>query len=82
MAADTTPAPVTEGETSQPPPPQRPLYEASTQYRNWRFSPQQLITSRKLLSEAAIQGIKDLLEKESVREHFTARKTSQLSTKT
>lgn len=70
MVADTTPAPVTEGEVNQPPPQRRPIYEASTQYRNWRYSPEQLAESRRLLNEAAVKGIKDLLEKESVRAHL------------
>ncbi|KAF8609245.1 cyclin-like protein [Ceratobasidium sp. AG-I] len=65
MAADTMPTPAAEGEINQPPPPHRPLYEASTQYRNWRYSPEQLTESRRLLNEAAVKGIKDLLEKES-----------------
>ncbi|KAG9098881.1 hypothetical protein FRC06_005874 [Ceratobasidium sp. 370] len=52
-------------ETSSAPPQRRPLYEASTQYRNWRFSPEQLAASRKSLNAAAVKGIQDLLEKES-----------------
>ncbi|KAG8695609.1 hypothetical protein FRC08_007658 [Ceratobasidium sp. 394] len=54
-------------ETSPTPPQRRPLYEASTQYRNWRFSPEQLAASRESLNAAAVKGIQDLLEKESVR---------------
>ncbi|KAG9078825.1 hypothetical protein FS749_009118, partial [Ceratobasidium sp. UAMH 11750] len=52
-------------ETSPTPPQRRPLYESSTQYRNWRFSPEQLAASRKSLNAAAVKGIQDLLEKES-----------------
>ncbi|KAG8742917.1 hypothetical protein FRC12_015197 [Ceratobasidium sp. 428] len=51
--------------TPDGPPQPRPLYEASTQHKNWRFSPEQLAASRKSLNAAAVKGIKDLLEKES-----------------
>ncbi|KAG5644755.1 hypothetical protein DXG03_007884 [Asterophora parasitica] len=46
------------------PTPKRPLYEASTQFRNWRFSPEQLSNLRLTLNEAAVAVIRNTLENE------------------
>ncbi|EIM92646.1 cyclin-like protein [Stereum hirsutum FP-91666 SS1] len=42
--------------------PKKPLYHGSTQYRNWRFSPQQLAETRRSMSEAAVAAIKNTFE--------------------
>ncbi|KAG5654767.1 hypothetical protein H0H81_003775 [Sphagnurus paluster] len=44
--------------------PKKPLYEASTQFRNWRFSPQQLFDLRTSLNVAAVAVIRNTLENE------------------
>ncbi|QRV76383.1 Cyclin, C-terminal domain [Ceratobasidium sp. AG-Ba] len=63
MTADATDVPAEP--TPAPQPQQRPLYEASTQFRNWRFSTEQLAANRKSLNAAAVNGIRELLERES-----------------
>ncbi|KAG6901912.1 hypothetical protein C0995_006750 [Termitomyces sp. Mi166 len=40
----------------------RPLYESSTQYRNWRFSPEHLVHLRFSLNAAAVNAIRHTLE--------------------
>ncbi|KAG6842540.1 hypothetical protein C0991_000066 [Blastosporella zonata] len=42
----------------------RPLYESSTQFRNWRFSPEQLSDLRTSLNAAAVNVIRNTLEGE------------------
>ena len=42
------------------------LYEGSTQYRNWRFSPEQLADTRASLNTAAVAAIRDAFEADSV----------------
>ncbi|KZT30374.1 cyclin-like protein [Neolentinus lepideus HHB14362 ss-1] len=50
-------------ETPEPPRKrQRTLYEASTQYRNWRFSTAQLSRIRASLNEAAVAAIRNTFE--------------------
>ncbi|EKM60956.1 uncharacterized protein PHACADRAFT_84769 [Phanerochaete carnosa HHB-10118-sp] len=39
-----------------------PLYEGSTQFRHWRFSPEQLAETRSLLNAAAVAVIRDAFE--------------------
>ncbi|KIJ42027.1 hypothetical protein M422DRAFT_171760 [Sphaerobolus stellatus SS14] len=46
----------------QQPPPQRSIYELSSQYRHWRFSPEQLAAIRRSLNEAAVGVIRDTFE--------------------
>lgn len=43
----------------------RPLYEGSTQYRHWRFSPEKLRTVRATLNSAAVAAIKNAFETDS-----------------
>lgn len=43
------------------------LYEGSSQYRHWRFSPQQLTATRSSLNAAAVKAIRDAFETDSVR---------------
>ena len=43
------------------------LYEGSSQYRHWRFSPEQLAKTRASLNAAAVKAIKDAFEADSVR---------------
>jgi hypothetical protein len=58
MAADT---PVVS------PPGKRPLYEGSTQYQNWRFSPERLAEIRISLNKTAVHVIRQTFEVDSVR---------------
>lgn len=51
---------------SQQPEPQRSLYESSSQFRHWRFSPEQLTSIRRTLNEAAVGAIRDAFEKDEV----------------
>lgn len=44
----------------------RPLYELSTQFRNWRFSPEHLVHLRFSLNAAAVSAIRHTLESEKV----------------
>ena len=41
------------------------LYEGSTQYRHWRFSPEQLAETRRNLNTAAVAAIRDAFEADS-----------------
>ncbi|EPQ60824.1 cyclin-like protein [Gloeophyllum trabeum ATCC 11539] len=62
------PTEVASSVTPEPEPPrkrQRTLYEASTQYKNWRFSKQQLSSIRTSLNEAAVAAIRDTFEADS-----------------
>ena len=45
--------------------PHLPLYEGSTQYRHWRFSPEQLTDIRTSLNAAAVTAIRDAFEADS-----------------
>ena len=42
--------------------PRVPLYEGSTQFRHWRFSPEQLAETRRALNAAAVAVIRDAFE--------------------
>ncbi|TFK57308.1 cyclin-like protein [Heliocybe sulcata] len=58
----------TEVSTETPESPKRgqtTLYEASTQFRNWRFSRSQLSKTRQSLNEAAVEAIRDTFEADS-----------------
>lgn len=43
-----------------------PLYEASTQFKNWRFSVEQLAYTRETLNEAATAAIRNTFENDEV----------------
>lgn len=45
----------------------KPLYEASTQFKNWRYSPENLAQIRHSLNKAAVATIRDKLEADEVR---------------
>lgn len=45
---------------------QQPIYEASTQFRYWRFSPEQLASMRATLNGGAVSAIRDAFEADSV----------------
>jgi cyclin H len=47
-------------------PAKKPLYEASTQYRNWRFSPEKLTQIRDSLNAAAVTVIRNTFEADEV----------------
>lgn len=40
----------------------KPLYEASTQFRNWRFSNEQLAQKRSVLNVAAVEAVRMVIE--------------------
>lgn len=44
----------------------KPLYEASTQYRNWRFAPEKLTQIRASLNAVAITIIRTTFEADEV----------------
>ncbi|EJF66585.1 cyclin-like protein [Dichomitus squalens] len=44
---------------------QQSLYEASTQYRHWRFSPKQLVDMRYALNSDAVSAIRNAFENDS-----------------
>ncbi|KAF7969233.1 hypothetical protein HWV62_27953 [Athelia sp. TMB] len=48
--------------TSDAPPLRKPLYEGSTQYRNWRYSPEKLAYVRGSLNAAAVLVIRNTIE--------------------
>jgi cyclin H len=54
--------------TEVSPPTKRPLYEASTQFKHWRFSREKLAEIRSALNSEAVQAIKSTLEAQQVRE--------------
>ena len=56
---------------SQPAPSRQSLYEGSSQYRHWRFSPEQLAATRASLNAAAVKAIKDAFETDSVHSQQT-----------
>jgi hypothetical protein len=43
-----------------------PLFQSSTQYKNWRFPPEQLQATRAALNQAAIAAIRNTFESDSV----------------
>lgn len=45
----------------------RPLYEGSTQYKSWRYSPEQLEQIRTTLNVAAVSVIRNTFEADEVR---------------
>jgi hypothetical protein len=44
----------------------KPLYEGSTQYKNWRFSPEKLAYIRAALNAAAVSVIRNTFEADEV----------------
>jgi hypothetical protein len=42
--------------------PKKSLYEASTQFKNWRYSPEQLVQIRTSLNAAAVAVIRKTIE--------------------
>jgi cyclin H len=44
----------------------KPLYEGSTQYKNWRFSPEELTRIRASLNAAAVSVIRHTFEADEV----------------
>ena len=58
MSSATASSPTTPGK--------KPLYEASSQFRNWRYSPEQLSGIRTSLNHAAIAAIRNTFEAQEV----------------
>lgn len=46
------------------PPPRRPLYEESSQFKRWRFAPSKLVQLRAVLNERSIQIVRENLQAE------------------
>lgn len=72
VASSSTAAPSSSRGTAPPPPSSsptealRPLYEESSQYRNWRYSKEQLAKMRKDLNERAVDVVRKNLQAEKV----------------
>ncbi len=58
-----SPATVTDAKEEER---KQPLYEASTQFRNWRYSPEGLAQIREKLNEAAVAAIRNTFELDQV----------------
>jgi cyclin H len=43
-----------------------PLYEGGTQFKNWRYSVEQLAHTRTILNEAAVSAIRSTFENDEV----------------
>ncbi|KAL7415381.1 cyclin-like protein [Mrakia frigida] len=72
VASSSTAAPSSSKGTAPPPPSSsptealRPLYEESSQYRNWRYSKEKLAKMRKDLNERAVDVVRKNLQAEKV----------------
>jgi len=55
------------------PEPRQPLYEASTQFQNWRFSQEGLTHIREKLNEAAVTAIRNTFEVDEVKNTLLCR---------
>lgn len=51
----------------QPTTTRTPLYEGSTQFKNWRFSKEQLLQIRTSLNLSAVAAIRNAFEADTVR---------------
>jgi len=47
-------------------PRKKPLYESSTQFKSWRYSPEQLRQVRQTLNAAAVEAIRKTIEESEV----------------
>ncbi|KAF9650093.1 cyclin-like protein [Thelephora ganbajun] len=56
---------MSESATTVEPSRKKPLYEGSTQFRNWRFSKEQLSRKRSVLNVAAVEAVKRVIENDS-----------------
>lgn len=56
---------MSESATTAEPSPKKPLYEGSTQFRNWRFSKEQLGQKRSVLNVAAVEAVRGVIENDS-----------------
>lgn len=59
-------AEVTEQSSANAAPVKKPLYEGSTQFKNWRYSPEQLAQIRASLNAAAVSVIRNTFEADEV----------------
>ena len=57
---------MSESATTTEPSTKKRLYEGSTQFRNWRFSREQLAQKRSVLNVAAVEAVKGVIENDSV----------------
>jgi cyclin H len=56
---------MSESATTTEPSTKKPLYEGSTQFRNWRFSREQLAQKRSVLNVAAVEAVQRVIENDS-----------------
>lgn len=59
--------PMSESATVESPR-KKPLYEGSTQFRNWRFSKEQLAQKRSALNVAAVEAVRGVIESDTARQ--------------
>lgn len=59
---------MSESATTAEPSAKKPLYEGSTQFRNWRFSREQLAQKRSVLNVAAVEAVRRVIENDSARQ--------------
>jgi hypothetical protein len=66
-ATPTTTGPAIEADSEAASPSKVPIYETSTQYRNWRFSMESLAQLRGSMNEVAVEAIRKKIEADEVR---------------
>lgn len=54
-----------ESATTAPESGKKPLYEGSTQFKNWRFSKEQLAQKRSALNVAAVEAVRRVIENDT-----------------
>lgn len=69
MPAESLPAPddTVNGQQAR-----KPLFEGSTQFKNWRFSPERLHATRSALNASAVAAIRNTFEADLVRPYVFA----------
>lgn len=70
-AAPTTTGPTTATDSEPASPSKVPIYESSTQFRNWRFSMESLAQLRGSMNEVAVEAIRKKIEADQVRRLLT-----------
>lgn len=66
MSHKTADSPATVTDSKEEEEQKQPLYEASTQFRNWRFSPGGLAHIREKLNKAAVAAIRHTFDLDQV----------------
>ena len=68
FSGDTPPPMMSHSVTTAESPRKKPLYEASTQFTNWRFSKEQLAQKRAALNVAAVEAVRGVIEHNAARQ--------------